>query len=117
VVIVGLGVALYLPDSRQAILNHAMPVVDPLLAWSAQGEMREIERRVTQYGNTEYRLPARREWIPFLERYFAGDAATDPWDQMYQFHTWRDSFAIISYGPDRERGTTDDIRVTKAIQR
>ena len=117
VLIVGLGVALYFPDSRQAILDKAMPVVTPALVWQAKGEMREIERKVTEYRSTRYSLPARRQWLPFLEENFAGEASTDPWKQKYQFYAWRDSFAIISYGPDQERGTPDDIRWTKKIER
>jgi len=117
VLIVGLGAALYFPDSRQAILNKATPVVTPVLVWSARGEMREIQRAVSSYRSITYRLPVRREWVPFLERNFAGDAARDPWGTMYQFYAWRDSFAIISYGPDLERRTSDDIRTVVSTKR
>jgi hypothetical protein len=117
VLIIGLGAALYFPDSRQSILDKAMPVVTPVLVWSAKKEMREIQRQVSTYRSATYKLPARREWVPFLDRYFAGDAARDPWGTMYQFYAWRDSFAIISYGPDLERSTPDDIRTVEDLRR
>jgi len=107
--LVGIGAALYFPDSRQSILDRAMPVLEPVLEWSARGEMDEIARSVTRQDRLQHRVPSRREWVPYLENNFSGDAGRDPWGNLYQFHAWPDSFAIISYGADRERATDDDI--------
>ena len=115
VTILGMAAALYFPDSRQSILDKAMPVLVPVLEWSAKGEMQEIARSVSRQDRLTRRLPERREWVPYLEQNFSGDAGRDPWGSLYQFHAWRDSFAIISYGADGVRNTPDDI--TKIFKR
>jgi len=107
--IVGIGAALYFPDSRQSIIDKAMPVLVPVLEWSAKGEMDEIARAISRQDRLQNRVPSRREWVPYLENNFSGDAGRDPWGSLYQFQAWRDSFAIISYGSDRERATDDDV--------
>jgi len=113
--IVGIGAALYFPDSRQSILDKAMPVLVPVLEWSAKGEMDEIARSISRQDRLQHRVPSRREWVPYLENNFSGDVGIDPWGSLYQFQAWPDSFAIISYGADRERSTDDDI--LKVFQR
>ena len=107
--IVGIGAALYFPDSRQSIIDTAMPILVPVLEWSAKGEMDEIARSISRQDRLQHRVPSRREWVPYLENNFSGDAGRDPWGSLYQFQAWRDSFAIISYGADRERATDDDV--------
>jgi hypothetical protein len=109
IMLFGMAAALYFPDSRQAILDRAMPVLSPVLGWSAKGEMREIGRSLQRQDRLQHRVPTRRDWVPYLENNFSGDAGLDPWGSLYQFHAWRDSFAIISYGADREGGTGDDL--------
>ena len=108
-VVLGMVVAFYFPDSRQAIVDSAMPVLSPVLEWAAKGEMAEIGRSVSRQDRLQHRVPSRRDWLPYLEDNFSGDAGKDPWGSLYQFHAWPDSFAIISYGADRESGTGDDI--------
>jgi Type II secretion system (T2SS), protein G len=115
IMLFGMGAALYFPDSRQSIMDRAMPVLIPVLEWSAKGEMSEIGRSVERQDRLQGRVPSRRDWVPYLEANFSGDAGRDPWGSLYQFRAWRDSFAIISYGADRERGTDDDI--TKVLVR
>ena len=39
IVLIGLGAALYFPDSREAIVQRSMPVLQPVLEWSAKGEI------------------------------------------------------------------------------
>lgn len=107
--ILGMVAALYFPDSRQAIMDMAMPVLTPVLEWSAKGEMAEIGRSVQRQDRLQHRVPTRRAWLPYLEENFSGDAGLDPWGSLYQFQAWRDSFSIISYGADRIGGTEDDI--------
>jgi hypothetical protein len=109
IMLFGMGAALYFPDSRQSILDKAMPVLTPVLEWSAKGEMMEIGRSIQRQDRLQRRVPTRRAWVPYLEENFSGDAGKDPWGSLYQFYAWRDSFAIISYGSDRVGGTDDDI--------
>ena len=38
-VILGFVAALYFPDSRQAMWNRTMPVIEPMLIWNAEREV------------------------------------------------------------------------------
>jgi hypothetical protein len=38
---------------------------------------------------------------------------TDPWGSVYQVEVTADSVAILSFGPDRTRGTDDDFKVAR----
>lgn len=112
-IIFGFVAALYFPDSRQMMIDKAMPVISPVLVWSAEREMEEITLAVRRYQRTTYKIPTRRQWIPWLEEHFFGDGALDPWGSMYSYQAWADSFAIQSFGPDKQRGTADDLRISK----
>ena len=112
-IIFGLTAAMYFPDSRQAIVDKAMPVLTPLLRRAAAGEMRQISDELFRYDQIGRALPTRREWLGWLEANYDSESTLDPWGKVYQFYAWSDSFAIISYGPDMERGNEDDVRLTR----
>lgn len=110
IIIVGFAAAMYFPDTRATLLQKGEPVLRPVFIWSAQREIEEIIRGVQQMENVERRLPDRREWVRWVEARYAGNASRDPWGNVYGFEVQDDSFAVISYGPDREMETADDIR-------
>ena len=109
-IILGLVAALYFPDSRRMIIDEAMPVIQPMLIWSAEREMEVLSRSVRREARETYQLPRTRAWSAWLLANFTGDAATDPWGKTYSYQAWADSFAIRSDGPDGERGNGDDLR-------
>ena len=104
--------ALYFPDSRQMMINEAMPILNPYLVWSAEREIEVITRSVRRQARETYKIPLTRDWAGWLTVNFTGDASTDPWGKVYTYQAWADSFMIRSYGPDTERGSSDDLRVT-----
>ena len=110
-IIRGFVAAMYFPDSRQMIIDEAMPVLQPMLIWNAEREMEEISRVVRREVRETYQLPQTRQWGAWLATNFTGDAATDPWGTTYSYQAWADSFAIRSDGPDGDRGSPDDLRV------
>ena len=112
-VIFGFVAALYFPDSRQMIIDKAMPVLQPVLVWNAEREMEDLSRAVRRQQRETYRLPNRREWSTWLETNFSGDVGIDPWGRAYSYQSWADSFAIQSFGPDGQQGNEDDLRVSK----
>jgi hypothetical protein len=86
--------------------------IDPVYRWSAVQEMRQIARELRQRELSFLPLPQPREFQKFLERqHYGGKNGLDPWDTPYMLVLKRDSIVVISAGPDRERNTTDDIRV------
>ena len=112
-IIFGFVAALYFPDSRQMIIDEAMPVLQPVLVWNAEREMEELSRAVRTQARETYRLPTRREWGDWLETNFSGGGGQDPWVRSYNYQSGADSFAIQSYGPDGERGNPDNLRISK----
>ena len=110
-IILGLSAAMYFPDSRQMLLDTAAPVINPVLGWQTEGEIEKIIRDLRTHEQEHYnRLPDRREWRDWLARTYHGKVVEDSWGQPYHFLTQRDSFYVVSYGPDRTYGTIDDIR-------
>lgn len=112
-IILGITAAMYFPDSRQAIIDRAMPVLTPVLRRAATAEMDAIAGELQNYDRIGRSLPSRREWLRWLDENYTGESSQDPWGSVYQFYSWSDSFAIISYGPDKERGSEDDIRLVR----
>ena len=111
-IILGFVAALYFPDSRQAMYNGAMPVIEPVLIWSAEREIEELSRIVRREARETYQLPETRAWASWLTVNFSGNATTDPWGKTYYYQAWPDSFEIRSDGPDGQHGSQDDIHVT-----
>ena len=107
----GLSVAWYFPDSRQMLINGSAPLVNPVLGWQASSELEKIVRDLRTYEQEHYnRLPDRRDWTDWMERTYQGKVGEDAWGQPYHFLMQRDSFYVVSHGPDRTYGTDDDIR-------
>ena len=111
-VILGFVAALYFPDSRQSLINMAMPVLQPVYVWSAEREITDLITSVRREARGTSGLPATRSWNGWLTANFTGDITTDPWGKTYSYQAWADSFRIRSYGPDSERGSSDGLPVT-----
>ena len=112
-IILGIVAALYFPDSRQAMKNTAMPILEPVLIWNAEREIEELSRIVRRDARETYQLPETRAWASWLTVNFTGNATSDPWGKTYSYQAFPDSFLIRSDGPDRLRGTEDDITAVK----
>lgn len=111
-----LGAALYFPATRPVVLDAAAPILDPVLTWSTRGEMNRLARDLEQQERSSRWLPNPRggDWEGWLEReYQGGDAVTDAWGTPYTYQLTRDAFTITSFGPDQQRGTPDDLQVSR----
>ena len=115
-IILGICVGFYFPDTRAVLMDKGEPVLRPFLVWNASREMEEIAAGVQQQETTELRLPSKGEWVRWVETHYAGDGSLDPWGSLYQYEISPDSFAIVSNGPDRIRKTADDIRDVRVRQ-
>jgi len=112
-IIFGFVAARDFPDSRQMIIDEAMPVLQPVLVWNAENEMEGLSRAVRTQARETYKLPTSCEWSSWLDVNFSGDGGKDPWGRVCSFRSWPDSFAIQSYGPDGVQGSPDDLRIAK----
>jgi len=117
-VIFGLVASFYFPESRAVMTDLATPVLTPLFRMQGQHEMGEIAREVQVYERENYgRLPDSRRFTAWLDSKFAADAALDPWGGKYTIVAARDSFAILSWGPDGLPRNVDDLRTARRRSR
>jgi hypothetical protein len=108
----------YFPETRAMVLDLAEPIAVPLARWGTQEEMAQVARNVVDQERLTGAVPAGSAWLGWLRARYAGaEATTDPWGSIYQLATSRDSVWILSYGPDRTRGTEDDFRVATPRKR
>src|SRR5947208_2868391 len=95
-VVLGLAVALYFPDSRAALMEKGEPVLRPIFQWNAKREMEQIAGAIQDEEEERQRLPDRRDYVKFLQEHFTDDVMRDPWGNIYNYEIKPDSFAIIS---------------------
>lgn len=62
-IILGLGVGMYFPNSRAVLLDKGELVLRPMLICNAQRETEKIILGVQQNEQVALRLPARGEWV------------------------------------------------------
>lgn len=102
----------YFPETRAILLDVAEPVVVPVLRWSTEEEMAQVGRNVVEHERLTGDMPAGAGWLDWLDyRYLSDEIKRDPWGSVYQLEVTPDSVAVLSFGPDRTRGTEDDFRV------
>jgi hypothetical protein len=105
----------YFPETRAMLLDAAEPVVAPIFRWSAHEEMAQIGRNAVDQERLTGQLPGGSAWLDWLAyRYATDEAREDSWGSTYQLEILQDSVAVVSFGPDRTRGTDDDFRVLTA---
>ena len=61
-IILGFVAALYFPDSRQAMYNHTVLVLEPMLTWNAEREIEGLSRVVRREARETYELLETRSW-------------------------------------------------------
>ncbi len=117
-IIFGLVVAFYFPNSRQMMFDKSKPVLAPFYRWQTRHEMEGVVRGLRDHERDNFgRLPGRREWAGWLEDNYFGDLGRDAWGQAYFYRTRRDSFYITSSGPDLVYQTEDDVTLAAAMSR
>ncbi len=109
--LVALGVALYLPDSRARILGVVSPVMNPAYRWMSSQEMNQIVEDLRRHEQTRGSLPVRfGEFDPWMDRRYPQDRSRiDSWGNRYRFQLVGEMIRVTSAGPDGEWGTEDDL--------
>lgn len=111
-ILLGVCVWYYFPETRVILGDAAAPVLVPIATWSAQEEMDQIGRNVVEHERLTGELPTSAAWLAWLDsRYLGQEMQRDPWGSVYQMEVRGDSVAILSFGPDRVRATADDFEV------
>jgi len=116
--LLGLGAALYFPQTRPVVLDTLAPVLNPILTWQTKGEMAQITRELQMINREGQALPEPGEdFQAWMGRNFQGGDREDSWGNPYTLVTWPDSVGVVSKGPDLEIHTPDDILETALIPR
>lgn len=114
ILLVALAAALYFPTTRPFVVEHAGPVLNPALRLATKAEMEKIARDLQTYEReTLGQMPESRGFATWLEGRYNGDATQDSWGTTYVLVLRQNSFDVVSLGPDRQRGTDDDIVETR----
>jgi hypothetical protein len=109
---------LYFPETRAIVLDIGEPIVVPLARWSTHEEMAQMARNVVDQERLTGTIPSGAAWLGWLRvRYASPEATLDPWRSTYQLDVAKDSVWVVSFGPDRTRGTLDDFRVASSRKR
>lgn len=119
IALVGLGAALYFPDTRASIMEQVVPAVEPALApirlRQTKGRLKTIAKDLTGYGRLYDKLPPDQEgfqrWL--FGQYAAPSSYEDSWQQSFQYTLGGgEGFLVRSAGPDLTFGTEDDLTST-----
>lgn len=108
----------YIPESRVALVDAFEPVLRPAFRWQSSQEMTRIAHEVQIYERDNYgRLPDARRFPDWLEANFAEGATRDSWGGPYLLFVERDSFVVVSWGPDQVPRSADDLREARVLSR
>lgn len=84
--------------------------LDPLHRWYVHQELRGIARELRERELSHQPLPSPGQFGQFMAReHVGGHSGFDPWGVPYFMVLRRDSILIGSAGPDKRRGTGDDL--------
>lgn len=108
-----LAVGMAIPSTRAEIQARAVtPVFDAIGERLAPGRLEAMADQLdVRLGRGEGLPGAFEGW---LRRDYSGPEL-DPWENPWFIEPGRRSYTVGSMGPDGERGTTDDITVTRDL--
>ena len=126
-VIIVLGAAWAYPPSRERIAHAATPVLEllgpvgerllaPAKRYQARSELDFLVNQMKMDRDEAKPLPDARTFPQWIKRKRpSGGDEMDPWGTPYFLVPVSYGLSVVSAGPDRTRGTEDDI--SKALQR
>lgn len=100
---------------------RAAPVVEPVINPMRRVSTADRVNTISRYLETESRIsglaPQDRDLPRVMKKMFPGrkDAMLDPWGKRYYLRRHGDGFQVASAGPDRRRGTRDDVVSNKRL--
>jgi hypothetical protein len=121
------GAALGIPKTRALIMPHLTPIFDrlgpvgdrvskPAKRWAARNEVGVLTRKLAEDFADHKELPTALEFPRWIKRNVkGGKGGLDPWGLPYYLVRSEHQITVGSGGPDRQRGSTDDIRISVPI--
>jgi hypothetical protein len=83
--------------------------MNPIYRWEARNRVNEIYRVLERERAQGSTLPRPQDFNQFLSSRDGAAAAVDPWKEPFFLVASRRTYYVGSAGPDRQRGTMDDI--------
>jgi hypothetical protein len=122
IILVLLGAAWSIPEVRSRTYEPAFkrlgPTGEKLLAPTyragARSQANHMFRIMSLDRDQGRPLPEPQTFQRWIRSRLGEEATLDPWGSPYYMERERSMITIGSPGPDRRRGTDDDIRVTQA---
>jgi hypothetical protein len=104
-------VVLVSPALRTRAAPHVEPLVNPFRRITVADRVNSLARLVEKEIHRTGEAPQPRDLAGILKRMYPGrdDAALDPWGRKFLLRRRAGSFHVLSTGPDRRQGTSDDI--------
>ncbi|HEU5208130.1 MAG TPA: hypothetical protein VFU06_01860 [Longimicrobiales bacterium] len=129
VILIVLGFAWSVPAGRERIRDVLQPVgeqLEPVLNWALDpmrraGARRELDfilraiENERQMGRPFPNPATFHEWVG--SSVDALNDGLDPWGQPYTLEVSRQTATVVSAGPDRTRGTADDVKASRSFGR
>lgn len=104
-----IGAVLFVKPLRDRARPHIDTALTPVYKWDAKNRVNEIYRVLLRERATGGLVPSPRDFEKFLTQRQGPDAALDPWGQPFFLEANKRALRVGSSGPDRARGTADDI--------
>jgi hypothetical protein len=114
ILVLVLAAVLLLPTLRERARPQIEWALTPVYRWEAKNRVNELHRVLTRERATGGQLPQPRQFQQFIVRTEGAPASLDPWGEPYYLETTRTTIRVGSAGPDRVRGTADDIHSREA---
>jgi hypothetical protein len=124
VVLVALGLAWSLPEVRVRTWDPVLERMGPVGEWvsgpfrraGARSDADRLLRTLIADHQQGHALPEPRRFSQWAaRRYSEGSMEFDPWGTPYFLERSGNRLTVGSAGPDRQRGTVDDIRATGSL--
>jgi hypothetical protein len=109
ILVLALIAVVTVPPLRERARPQIEYVLNPIYQWDARNRVNEIYRVLERERAQGNGMPKPRDFNEFLAARDGADAAVDPWKEPFYLVASRRTYYVGSAGPDRRRGTVDDI--------
>jgi hypothetical protein len=107
------------PPISRALGPTGEKIATPVKRWKAENGAKTLLRELQAETTAGRKLPQPFEFAGWAVRELRDpEAGTDPWGSPYFLKPGRGSTMIVgSPGPDKKKGTPDDVEVSKTLER
>jgi hypothetical protein len=109
ILVFALAAVLFVKPLRERASPHIEFALNPVYKWDTKNRVNELVRLIERERATGGMVVTPRDFEKFLSNREGADAIRDVWGQPYFMEANKRTMRVGSAGPDRTRGTVDDI--------